>query len=251
MPVKVQDIYDIIDEFAPFNTQEEWDNAGILAGSKNAGVARILCALDLTQGVIDEAVRLDAELIVTHHPILFHARKNLTTDDPEGLLLCSLARSGKALIAAHTNFDKASGGVNCVLAQALGLEDIKPLEGGLRIGTWKGTFARLCENVASSLNCVVRPYGDAGASVQSVAVCGGAGGSLWKMAREAGADAYVTGEIHHNDALDMTAWGLVGCEAGHFHTENPSVKAMKTALQNRLDELQYDIMVFNSDYKPF
>ena len=134
MPVTVEEVYRSVDALAPFVLAEEWDNAGLLAGSPRQNVTGILCALDLNFAVIDEAVRLGANLIVTHHPILFRGRKNLREDEPEGRMLCSLVRNSIALIAAHTNFDNASPGVNDALAAQLGLGELVELPQGMRMG---------------------------------------------------------------------------------------------------------------------
>lgn len=251
MAATVNDIYRIIDGFAPFDTQEEWDNAGILAGRGDGTVNRVLVALDVTEGAVAEAKALGCELLVTHHPILFHARKNLREDDPEGRALCALVRAGLAHIAAHTNFDQAAGGVNDVLAGLLGLTQVEALPGGLRGGRFGGTLAQLCDRAERALGAVVRPYGDANAPIERLAVCGGAGGGLWRTAWDAGYDGYLTGEIHHNDALDAAAMGLKLAEAGHWSTEHPSVKELRNALQKGLDALQYNVMVFESAYTPF
>ncbi len=247
----VKRIYELIDKIAPFDSQEEWDNAGLLAGHPDRPVERVLTALDLTAGVIEEAVKLDAQLIVTHHPILFHARKNLREDDPEGALLAKLVRAEKALIAAHTNFDKAAGGVNDALADALGLTDVEALDQGLRIGNWDGTLYDLQEAARVHLKATSRLYDSARRPLHRVAVCGGAGGSLWRVAHEAGADGYLTGEVKHSDALAASSWGLSLIECGHYATERASVKAMRIALQTELNALQYNVMVFESESVPF
>ena len=251
MPLTVKEILDIVNEIAPFETQEPWDNAGLLAGHPDMSVKKILLSLDLTGSVIDEAVERDAQLILTHHPILFHARKNLREDDPEGALLCKLIRSGRALIAAHTNFDAAENGVNDALCEALNLTSIQPLDSGLRMGQLNKTLRQTCELAHTALNAIVRPFGAMDARIDRLAVCGGAGGSLWRIAHEAGAQGYLTGEIKWSDALDATAAGLVLLEAGHYETEKPSIKALSTALQMRLNALQYNVMVFESGVSPF
>ncbi|MGJ4849509.1 Nif3-like dinuclear metal center hexameric protein [Bacillota bacterium Meth-B3] len=251
MAATVGQIYQAIDRIAPFETQQGWDNAGLLAGHPNRRVERVLAALDLTPGVIDEAARMDAELIITHHPVMFHGRKHLREDDPEGALLCALVRSGRSLIAAHTNFDVAAGGVNDALAAALRLSEVEELPEGLRIGRWGKTLAELCEAAGAALHAVVRPYDRGYRRLDKVAVCGGAGGGFWKIARDAGADALLTGEVRHADALAASQWGLALVEAGHRATEQPSVKAMRIALQTALDALQYSVMVFESESEPF
>ncbi len=251
MTATVRDIYRIIDGFAPFDTQEEWDNAGILAGRGDGKVERVLVALDVTEGAVAEAQALECQLLVTHHPILFHARKNLREDDPEGRALCALVRAGLAHIAAHTNFDQAQGGVNDTLAGLLGLTQVEALPGGLRGGRFEGSLSDLCRRAQQALGTVVRPYGRMEAPIRRLAVCGGAGGGLWRTAWEAGYDGYLTGEIHHNDALDAAAMGLKLAEAGHWATEHPSVKELGNALQKGLNALQYNVMVFESAYTPF
>ena len=134
MSVTVGQIYDWIDDVAPFEGAEEWDNVGILAGSAMQRVEKVLCALDLNALVLDEAEKMGAQLIVTHHPILFGGRKNMREDDAEGKLICRLIRSNIALIAAHTSFDNANPGVNDVLAERLGLSGVIVLENGMRMG---------------------------------------------------------------------------------------------------------------------
>ncbi len=124
MPVTVGQILELLDGIAPFALAEEWDNVGLLCGSKDMEAERILCALDLTPKVIREAEERHAQMILTHHPILFHPRRNLRTDDPEGRLLYALARSGMAMAAMHTNYDNAHPGVNDALASKLDLKDV-------------------------------------------------------------------------------------------------------------------------------
>ena len=112
----VQQIYDWIDQRAPFETQASFDNAGLLTGSGSQTVHGILVALDVTDAVLEEAEALKADLIITHHPLMFGGRKRMTEDDYEGRLLCRMIRGHMAHIAAHTNLDQAVGGINDVLA---------------------------------------------------------------------------------------------------------------------------------------
>ena len=129
----VQRVYELIDALAPFDTQADFDNSGLLVGNPQAEVTGIHLALDVTDRVIDDALAAGANLIVTHHPLMFSARKRLTEADYEGHLLIRLIANGLSLIAAHTNLDQASGGMNDTLAGLLGLENIVG-EGFLRVG---------------------------------------------------------------------------------------------------------------------
>ena len=119
MPVTVGQILDLLERIAPLELAEEWDNVGLLVGSRDREVSCILCALDLNQQVLDEAVSVGAQMIITHHPVMFRARRNVCEDDAEGRLLCNLIRKDIALAAMHTNFDNACPGVNDALAEKL------------------------------------------------------------------------------------------------------------------------------------
>ena len=251
--MKVSDALAMLNELFPPEMAEDYDNVGLLCGHPDAEVRAILCALDLTEAVIDEAVRRGAQLIVTHHPILFHARKNLREDDPEGRLLAHLVRSRLSLVAAHTNYDNAPDGVNDQLAAALGLESVRPLENGLRIGELPQEMSvrELTRWVKSALGAVVRPYAPGEMQIRRVAVCGGAGGSFYPLALAAGAQAYVTGEAHHHDALSAVSEGLILLEAGHYETEQIAIKSLAGRLQKAADALQYKITVMESAERPF
>ena len=112
----VSQILHLIDEIAPFDSQEEWDNSGLLVGSPEQEVHGILFALDITEAVLDEAMETGTDLIITHHPLMFSARKRLTDEDYEGRLLQRMIRNQISHIAAHTNLDKAPDGMNDTLA---------------------------------------------------------------------------------------------------------------------------------------
>ena len=231
----------------PKELAEDYDNVGLLAGSRRNAVKTVLCALDLNSRVVDEAVGIGAELIMTHHPILFRGRKNLCEDDPEGAMLAKLVRAGLSLIAMHTNFDAAENGVNDALAAALGLENIEAHESGMRIGDIIETdLADLAGDVESRLGGVVRRYGNAGDAVRRVAVMGGSGGDYAQIALANGADAFVTGEIGYHYALDMYDRGMCVLEAGHAATELPAVGLLAEKLRGLGMELDVHISAVGS-----
>ena len=192
MNATVRDIYDFINGFAPFDTQLDFDNAGLLTGSLAQEVHGILFALDCAEAVADEAERLGADLICTHHPLMFAPRKRLTEDDAEGRLLCRLVRSHTALIAAHTNLDAAAGGINDVLAAKCGLHDVVG-EGFLRVGTLAEplTALELTQRIGTSLDTVVRLMGDERKLIRTLGVSSGAGSDAWEEAHALGADAFL------------------------------------------------------------
>ena len=248
MSVTVRDVYNAIDAFAPFSLAEEWDNVGVLAGSAGQEVSGILCALDLNPMVIAEAVQKGANLIVTHHPILFRGRKNLCEDDAEGRMLCSLVRNNIALMAAHTNFDNAVPGVNDALAQLLGLADVQVLENGMRVGETRiHTLSAFCEHARNVLGGPVRCYGEGYREIKKVAVLGGAGEDFCAQALAAGADVYLTGEVAHHKAWDAYLSGLCVLEAGHAATELPAIHLLKNGLQNAADGVKWNVRIYESE----
>lgn len=234
-------------EQMPFELAEDYDNVGLLAGSRKTEVSKALCALDLTSRVVDEAVSLGAQLILTHHPILFRGRKNLCEDDPEGAMLAKLVRARIALIAMHTNFDSAEFGVNDALADALGLKNVVSLEGGMRIGDIEETsLASLAGDVENKLGGVVRRYGESGRLLRRVAVMGGSGGGYGSIALNAGADAFVTGEVGYHSALDLYDRGMCVLEAGHAATELPAVTLLAQKLSDVCPGLDVHISAVGS-----
>ncbi len=252
MSATVAQVLELVDGIAPFELAEPWDNVGLLAGRPDARVDTVLCALDMSLEVLEEAVRMGAQLVVTHHPILFRGRKNLCETDGEGRLLCALVRSGIAMIAAHTNYDNATPGVNDALAAALALENVETVRDGMRIGTPKQTdFGSFLKHVAAKLHGPVRHYGSLSRPISRVAVLGGAGEDYVPIAIEGGADAYVTGEIAYHKALDAVDNGLCVLEAGHAATEHPAISALCSGLQIAADAVEYDIRVFESKEKLF
>lgn len=248
----VADIKHMVGEIAPYELAEEWDNVGLLFGRRGDEVTRVLVALDLTQEALDQARALGAELILTHHPIMFSARKRVTDEDREGALMLDMAKAGIAHIAAHTNLDSAPGGVNDVLMQLMGAEDVRG-EGCVRVGALEDgmTFGALCARAQKRLGGAVRAYGAADAKVRTLGCCSGAGGSEMGIAREMGADCFITGEVRHHEALDAMACGMCVIEAGHYETENPVCEVLASALQNAADALQYKLTVFCSKGNPF
>ena len=240
----VQQIADFINERAPFETQLAYDNSGLLVGDPNREVTGVHFALDVTEHVIDEAVQNGANLIVTHHPLMFSPIKRLVETDHQSKLVCHLIREGISLIAAHTNLDQAVGGCNDALARAISLRDIAG-DGFVRVGTLPAPIPvqTLAASVSSALGDVVRVMGDASTMVEKVGLCSGAGSDEWPAAAAMGAQAFLTGEVKHHVALEAAAAGMVMLEAGHHATEMPGIFALADALQNSVLAVQYKIRV--------
>ena len=228
----VQEIYAYLHNRAPFDTAEGWDNPGMLVGDPRREVGCVLVALDATAGAVDTAEAVGADLIITHHPVIFAPLKKLSAQS----IPYRLAAAGIDLIAAHTNLDKAEGGVNDTLAARLGLSDVTvAADEYTRIGTLAAPMSAkdFAAHVAAVLDTPVRYSGDK--EVHTVAVCGGSGGDF--MLRCTGsADAYVTGEVRHHEWL-AAADGINVIEAGHYATEVPVVDTLCDWLEEAFPSL--------------
>lgn len=247
MSVTVGQILELLEKIAPVELAEEWDNVGLLVGSRDAKVDCVLCALDLNRSVLEEAIEKGAQMIVTHHPIMFRGRKNVREDDEEGRLICSMIRAGISLAAMHTNFDNVHPGVNDVLAEKLGLRNVRPMEHGMCAGcTDAMTLGAFADVVRKCLGGSVRIYGDGEKIISKVAVLGGAGEDYVPQAIACGVDVFVTGEMGYHKGLDAVSEGLCVLEAGHAETENPAISMLAGGLQIASNSVQYKIRVLCS-----
>ncbi len=248
----VQNVYDFINECAPFETQMAFDNSGLLLGHPANEVRGIHAALDVTDAVIDEAIENGANLIITHHPMMFSPIKRLVETNYEAHLLCRLIRAQISLISAHTNFDMAQGGTNDTLAELIGLTDIEG-EGLIRVGKLPCamTAGKLAEHISGILGDVVRVMGNPEAVISKAGLCTGSGSDEWPGAAALGAQAFLTGEVKHHIALEASANGVVLLEAGHHATEEPGIFALAKALQNHPDVVKYKVRVFTSTAKAY
>lgn len=248
----VQQVIDFINQRAPFDTQLDYDNSGLLVGDPGREVTGVHFALDVTDHVIDEALGYGANLIVTHHPLMFSPIKRLVETDHQARLLCRMIRENISLISAHTNLDQAIGGCNDVLAQRIGLTGIEG-EGFVRVGALPSpmTAGELAASISRVLGDVVRVMGDASTVVEKVGLCSGSGVEEWPTAAALGAQAFLTGESKHHIALEASAAGVVILEAGHHATEEPGIFALADALQNSGLAVQYKVRVSTSSAKAY
>ena len=243
----VQEILQLIDAIAPFETQAEFDNSGLLVGNPEEEVTDILFALDVSEAVIDEALVLGAQLIITHHPLMFSPRRRLTEEDYEGRLLRKLIRCDLNVISAHTNLDQARDGVNDILASLCGIEEVSG-DGYLRFGDLPEPVSawELSRRVGNALNTVVRLMGPEQAMIHRLGVSSGGGSDQWEAAAAQGCDAFLSGEIKHHHALAMADHQMVALECGHHATEEPGLFALADALQNALNEVECKVRIYQS-----
>lgn len=233
--MKVIDIYNYIDSVAPFEKAESWDNVGLLVGDKEAEVTGITVALDLTADTVDFAIKKNANLIVTHHPVIFTAMKSITADS----LIYRCIASGINIISAHTSFDVADFGINATLASLLSLENVETFADGIGvIGDIPETeIAAVAEDVKEILGCdAVKVVGEG--YISKIAVVGGSGGDFADMAKELGAQLLITGDVKHNVFIDAMNSDFCIIDAGHFYTETHGMKILKTMLQEQFVEIK-------------
>lgn len=229
----VIDFYRAVDELAPFSTQLSFDNAGFLVGRGDRKVSSALISLDITEEVVREAAERGAELIVSHHPVIFQPVKSVTDQDAMGRVLLALTEGKIAAVCAHTNLDAAAGGVNDALAHVLGLSGLQVLHpdgidgqgrpyGIGRIGTLGENhgLSEFAGEVKRRLKAGSVRFVDGGRPVRRVAVGGGACGDMLEDVLRLGGDTFVTADIKYHVFLDARAMGLNLIDAGHFPTEN-------------------------------
>lgn len=239
----VHDILQFIETLAPRELTMEWDNVGLLCGQANTPVTKILVALDPFEHVCAEAAQWGAQLIVTHHPLIFHAPRQITDDTEVGKCILTLCRHGISAINAHTNLDCAPGGVNDVLANALELTDIHTIDAHslLRAGQFQATLPAFLAHIKDKLSCAGLRYVDGGKPVCKVAVGGGSCGEYIRQAYDAGCDTFVTADLKYNQFWDAQALGMNCIDAGHFYTENPVVYSLAEKLRSAFPEIQVKI----------
>ena len=249
----VKDILAFLETLAPASLKMEWDNVGLLCGSKNAEVTKILVALDPFEGVCREAAEIGAELIVTHHPLIFQPARTVTDETSVGRSIMFLCRHGISAVNAHTNLDVAPGGVNDVLAENLGLQNMMTLEDGLlRAGeVSEQSLSEFLAVVKSNLGCEGLRYVNGGKPVKKVAVGGGSCASEMMDAVAAGCDTFVTADIKYNQFWDAQDLGLNLIDAGHFHTENPIVPVLAEQISAAFPEIQVEISKTHRDCMNF
>ncbi|MBD8960855.1 MAG: Nif3-like dinuclear metal center hexameric protein [Ruminococcaceae bacterium] len=229
---KVKDFYGYLNSIAPFETQEDWDNSGMLVGDMDAEVKKAAVVLDITHEEIKKAKAIGADLIISHHPVIFNPIKSVT----RGSVPYELVASSINALCCHTPLDIADGGTNDSLAKLLGIEVTRTEDPILRLGTVEPTTAEnLAGKIAKTLNTKVR-YADAGRKIEKIAICTGAGCSLIEAAGEI--DAFITGDASHHNFLDCIQAGITLIAAGHYETEIVVVPVLVKKLQAQFPDIE-------------
>ena len=243
--ITVKEIFDKLCEFAPLELQTSYDNAGFLIGHAAAPVHTALLSLDVTNEVIEEAELLGAELIISHHPLIWDEMKNVTDDTVEKTRVLRLIEGKIAVISMHTNLDIAEGGVNDVLISLLGAENRGPFEeehcgrmGEFAESISLTSFLALCKDKLQTYG--LRFY-DAGRPVRKLAVMGGSGASSLINAYRSGCDTYLTADVKYSIFLLARELGMNLIDGDHFCTENPVIASLAERLRHAFPDTQFVI----------
>lgn len=240
---RIKELYGELCRIAPLELQMDFDNAGFQLGRADGAVHRVLLALDVTDSVAKEAQELGAELIVSHHPLIFTPLRAVTDSDPTQKRVLFLIENGIGLISMHTNLDIARGGVNDVLLRLLGAEPELALDadGCGRIGCLPEPmplerFLSLCKE---RLRADTLRYCSCGRPVSRLAVMGGSGAGSLEDAAQKGCDTYVTSDIKYHQFQRAEELGLNLVDADHFYTENPIIPVLARRLSACFPEVEF------------
>lgn len=239
-----------IEEFAPLENQERWDNCGFSVGDPEQEVSKALIALDCTESVVDEAVESGADIIITHHPLIFGGVKRITPQNELGRVIAKAIKGNIAIYAAHTNMDKAAGGVSSLMAEKLELQQLEILtpDGFGLVGNLPEeiTALELVKRVKERFNLlnirVSRPLED---KICRVAVCGGSGRSFIGDALQKGAQVYITGDITYHEFY--TERGFMVMDIGHYCSEYDIVSVFANILSKNFPNFAVSISKRNNN----
>ena len=230
-------VFDLLNKEFPFETQESWDNSGLLVYS-GAESDSVLVCLDVTADVVEKAVEMDAKIIVSHHPVIFSGLKEIYSGD----VVYSLIKNDISVISAHTNFDKYQYGTCFDIANRLGL-DIVPddsFDFGVIAETDGISVQELgwkCKSVFGSAS-VTMPYN----RINTVFICAGSGSDMKNEVIESGADCFLCGECKYHDMLDLAAEGISVVMLGHDNSEKYSVETIAHLIKDNFEEI--DVQTF-------
>lgn len=229
-----KDIYNYLNDIMPFDTQEKWDNSGLLVNCGNS-CEKVLCCLDVTKAAVNKAVEENCQLIVSHHPVIFSAIKSLDCDS----ILMKLIQNNISVISAHTNFDKYQFGTSYRLAQFCGVKgNGELLEIGLAIALEEAEdFNSFVEKIKHNVKIPLQ-YTKGKENVNRVFVIAGSGKGMTEEILAAGCDCVITGESSYHDMLDLKELGISTICLGHDESEKISVDTLTKLINDRFDSVK-------------
>lgn len=239
-------IYRHLNTVLPTSLSCDWDNDGLMVcASPEKEVKKILLALDVTPAVAEYAVKIGADLIISHHPLIFSGIKRMDGHDGTSRKVISLIQNDIAVMSFHTRLDAADGGVNDILASLFSLSNVEKFgvdgDTAARIGTLPKpmAFEDFCRLVKDTLGASSVCGAKGGETVSRLAVLGGSGKDYIRKAQKMGADTYLTGEVNYNYLLEAAENGLSVITAGHYHTEAPSAAFFEKTLTEKFGEFEF------------
>ncbi len=248
--MKAKEIIKLMNNWAPAELIDNWDNTGFQIGNDEKDIKRILISLDLDERVYNRALDGDFHMIITHHPIIFKPITSITTSTYKEKLLFNLIQKDIVVYNAHTNLDRANNGVNDELAKLLGLRDPQTLEMGEDEDYGYGRVGDIEEQSLKDYLTFIKKrldteflivYGDMDRTVKRVALCGGSGSGFIYDAYKKEACIYITGDIKYHDAQYGTELGLTIVDAGHYHTEKIILPIVKEYLEKNIEDVYIEI----------
>ena len=265
MSQSLRDLVSSFEQLWPLGGAEDWDSPGLVSGSLEQPISRVLLTVDVTHEIIAEAEDGGFDLVFAHHPLLLKGVKTVSESNSKGSILARAIRSNIAIYGAHTNADIVEAGVSDVLAKALGLGSLTPLvptlnpnEGHGRIGLLEspvtlGDFARLAAKVLPSTAGGVRVSGEFDQLVQRIAVCGGAGDSFIEAAVESGVDVYLTSDLRHHPVQEarelshLASGGPAFIDVAHWAGEWLWLEMAAAQLAQRFEKVQFVVSQLRTD----
>ena len=243
--MKVSDVIAAIEKTAPLHLQDDFDNSGLQVGFPGADVHKVLTCLDVTEDIVNEASNLGCDMIVSHHPLLFHPLRQVSCATYQQRCVVDALSKGIAIYSAHTSLDNAPGGVNHRLARMLGLKDLSWLQPRPDGAGGSGVIGDMQEPLTDSeflarlkelfgVECL-RHTVPCGSMIRKVALCGGSGAFLMRDAIRMRADAFVTGEFHYHDYFESD--GMLLAELGHYQSEACTVSLLREIIAQSLPDL--------------
>ena len=259
MYMKTIELISWLEEKYPVKAAENWDNVGLLVGDDSGKVKHVFLALDLTEKVLEEALEVGADMIITHHPMIFSGMKKINNHTFTGRKILKLIQNGITYYAMHTNYDVL--GMADLSADYLNLQNTEVLSVTEENGEQSQGFGRVGEltkemSLKVYAKCIkaslklgdVKVYGDLSKTVKKAAVCTGSGKSFVDEAIAAGADVYVTGDIDHHTGIDAVAKGICVIDAGHYGTEYIFMDALKEEIAEEFPILKITCAKVESPY---
>lgn len=242
-------VIEILEKQSPKSYACDWDNVGLLVGREDKEIQKIYIALDATDEAIEEAIANGADMLLTHHPMIFKGMKRVTQEDFIGRRIIRLIQNDMVYYAMHTNFDVM--GMADLAADYLGISDTRVLEitsvsetgeeGIGRYGSLKKemTVWECCEEVKQAFSLEnVKVFGDLERKVKTAAISPGSGKSVISNALQAGVDVLITGDIDHHEGIDAVAQKLTVIDAGHYGVEHIFIPYMEQYLKREAKELE-------------